>query len=89
MAYLKAVLAAVAVALLIGAGTGVRDALTAALARLPPEDGAAVLATAISSAVNCAAFAVLIFLPAAVLLVFIVRRRRSRERIRLAQGDRE
>jgi membrane protein implicated in regulation of membrane protease activity len=74
MAYVKAVIAALLGALLLGAGTGVVEVLTGAVARLRPEDKAVVYAVGISVAMNCAAFFVLVFAPLAVVLVFAVRR---------------
>jgi hypothetical protein len=43
-------------ALLLGAGTGIVEVLTGALARLRPEDKAVVYAMSITVAMNCAAF---------------------------------
>lgn len=74
MAYVKAVIASLLGALLLGAGTGVVEVLTGAVARLRPEDKAVVYAVGISVAMNCAAFFVLVFVPLAVVLVFAVRR---------------
>ncbi len=74
MAYVKAVIASLLGALLLGAGTGVVEVLTGAVARLRPEDKAVVYAVGISVAMNCAAFFVLMFVPLAVVLVFAVRR---------------
>ncbi len=78
MAYVKAVVGALVGGLLLGAGTGVVEVLTGALARLHPEDKAVVYAMSISVAMNCAAFFVLVLVPLAVVLVFAIRRWRSR-----------
>ncbi len=72
MAYVKAVIGAVVAALLLGAGTGAAVVVKAALARLPPEDRATILAASISEAMNCAAFFFLVLVPLAVLIVFAV-----------------
>jgi hypothetical protein len=78
MAYARAVVTAIAAGLLLGAGIGAFDAFTGALARLRPEDRATVLAWAISEAMNCAAFFVLVFVPLAVVVVLLRRRWRGR-----------
>lgn len=78
MAYVKAVIAALLAGLLLGAGTGLIEVLTGAVARLRPEDKAVVYAVGISVAMNCAAFFILVFIPLAVVLVFAIRRWRRR-----------
>jgi hypothetical protein len=77
VAYLKSVVGAVVVALVLGAGVGVRAVVTDALARLPPGERASVLAPAVSTAVNCAALFLLTLVPASLVVVF-VRRWRGR-----------
>jgi hypothetical protein len=74
MAYVKAVVAAIAAGLLVGAGGGFYRALTGALSLLRPEDRATVLAPAVTEAMNAAAFYVLVFVPVAFLAVMARRR---------------
>jgi len=78
VSYVKAVFGAVVVGLLLGAGVGTYEVFTGAIERLRPEDKAVVYAMSISVAMNDAAFFVLVFVPLAVVLVFAVRRWRSR-----------
>jgi membrane protein implicated in regulation of membrane protease activity len=78
MPYVKAVIGAFVGALMLGAGTGIIEVLSGALARLRPEDKAVVYATSISVAMNNAAFLVLALVPLAVVLVFATRRWRRR-----------
>lgn len=78
MAYVKAVVGALVVGLVLGAGSGLVEVLTGALARLRPEDKAIVYGMSISVAMNDTAFFVLVLVPLAVVLVFAVRRWRRR-----------
>lgn len=78
MAYAKAILGAVVAALLLGAATGASEVFRAAVAHLSPADKATIYAASISGAVNCAAFFILVFVPLAVVLVFVIRRWRGR-----------
>ncbi len=78
MSYVKAGVGAFVAALLLGLGIGIVEVLTGAVARLRPEDKAVVYAMSISVAMNCAAFFVLVLVPLAVVLVFAIRRWRSR-----------
>lgn len=77
MAYVKAIVAAMAAALLLGVVVGAGDAFRLALGHLRPEDKAIVLASGVAESVNCAAFVLLIAFPLAIILVFVVRRRRG------------
>jgi hypothetical protein len=72
--YVKAVLLGFAAALLLGVAEGALEAVRA----LPPEHKATVLALGISCAVNSAVFFTLVFVPTAVLIVYVRARRRRR-----------
>lgn len=80
MAYLKAVIGAVVVGLLLGVGVGTYDVLAGAIERLRPEDKAVVFAMSISEAMNCGAFFVLLLVPLTVVVVFAKRRWRRHPR---------
>jgi predicted benzoate:H+ symporter BenE len=73
MAYLKAVVGAFLAALLLGAATGAGEVFRRAVANIPPEEKATIYAASISEAMNCAAFFILVLVPLAVLLLFLVR----------------
>jgi len=78
MAYTKAVISAVIAALVLGVATGAGALFKHALAAIPAEDRATIYAMSISEAMNCAAFFILVLVPLALLLVFVMRRwRRS------------
>jgi len=78
MAYIKAVSIAVVASLVLGAVGGAGEAFLAAIRKLRPEDGQVVLAHATSVAMNNAALFVLLFVPLAMVLVFVGRRWRRR-----------
>jgi hypothetical protein len=78
MAYVKAVIGAVVAALLLGAAAGGLMSLKQALASISPQDRATILASTIAETMNCAAFFVLVFVPLALVLVFVRRWRRRR-----------
>ncbi len=80
MAYVKAggLIGALFAALLLGAGTGAGKVFTGALGRLRPEDKQVLYAAGVSAAMNDAALFVLLLVPLAVVLVFVVRRSRRR-----------
>jgi Na+-driven multidrug efflux pump len=73
-AYVKAVVLAFAAAIAVGAGIGA----VVGAGKLSPADKATVYAAALSEAMNCAAFFVIVFVPLAVVFVFIRRFRRGR-----------
>lgn len=81
MAYVKAVVVALVAAIVLGAGTGVVEALIGAGATVHPEDKATKYAMGFSLAANCAAFFVLLFVPLSVVLLFAARWWRSRRRL--------
>ncbi len=77
MAYMKAIIVALFTALVLGAATGAWWLFRAAVESLRPEDKAVIYSRAISEAMNCVAFFVLLLTPLAVVVVAAWRRWRS------------